>query len=589
LGGIAVPVRGAAVVALLASLAAGAPAYAAPDGTADLALTATAGGPAVPGQPLTWTLTATNHGPAAAESVTVTQTVPLVPGEVIGSAVSSVGPCTIHPPGTVSCDLGGLDPGATVTVTTGQTLAADRTSAPSTSAIITAATPDGGTADNSATATATPHPVADLWLTGGVAGIDPLLGGPPTVSVVLTDNGPGVVPAGTRASVTLPAPVSFTAAGSSSGCTASGRVVTCVLNRPLGVGSKNAVSLTVRGSPAPAGSLGYAVTADVPAGITDPNTDNNRATLTNPGPTDTDVGVVAAGPTEPVAAGTTASVTYTVTNHGPADATGVSVTATLPAGLRFDSSANGCSVAGPTVTCPTVPALAAGAAVALVVTLAVDPAQPPGAIFAPVRVAVAAPRDRGDANRVGYLPLAVVHRANLALNASRAEGPLNAGEPVSYQLTVHNFGPGTATGVTVTDRLPVEVAVGTATVPGGTCAAAGQLHTCTLTAPLPVDTSVVVTITGTVSPAVAGDTITDTGFASATDPDPDNTDNGASSTGVVEGAVTPAAHQVASDSPVHRVVARLTWWIWAGAGTVLVGMVLLAVALRRNAATRSSR
>ena len=225
---------------------------------------------------------------------------------------------------------------------------------------------------------------------------------------------------------------------------------------------------------------------------------------------------------------------------------------------------------------------------ALVVSLAVDAGQPPGTVVMAAKAAVGASHEPA-ANGTGYLALAVVRQANVALNASRAEGPLSAGNPVSYQLTVHNFGPGTATGVTVADRLPVEVSLGTATVSGGTCTAAGQLHTCTLSAPLPVDASAMVTITGTVSPSVAGDTITDTGFAGGTDPDLDTSDNGASSAGVVEGALTPAAHQVSGESPVHRVVARLTWWIWAGAATVLVGMVLLAVALRRNARLDAER
>ena len=582
-------VRGAAVLALLASLIAGVPAVAAPEGTADLAVTAVAGGPAIPGQPLTWTVTATNHGPAAAENVTLTQTVPVGPGETVVSAVSTVGPCTVQPPGTVACDLGELDIDATVTVTVGQSLSADRTEAPATSAIIEAATPDTGTADNTAAATATLHPVADLWLTGAVSALDPLLGGAPVISVQLTDLGPGTVPAGTRATVTLPAPVGFAAAGSSPGCTAAARVVTCTLAKPLGVGTGSAVTLSVRGTPVPAGPLPYAVAAQVPAEVTDPDADNNKATLASPVVTDADVGVTAAGPTDAVAAGTTASVTWTVTNHGPAVAAGVRTTATLPAGLHLDSSANGCTVTGQTVTCPPIPSLPVGQSVALVVTLAVDPGQAPGAVVVPVQIAVGTPHDPDDSNRTGYLPLAIVRQANLALNTSRTEGTLNAGEPVSYQLTVHNFGPGTAAGVTVTDRLPAEISAGTATVPGGTCTAAGQLHTCTLSAALPVDTSVTMTVTGTVSPSVAGDTITDTGFASSGDPDLDATDNGAASTGIVEGALTPAAHQVAADSGVHRVVARLTWWIWAGVGTVLVGMVLLAVALRHNARIRVDR
>jgi uncharacterized repeat protein (TIGR01451 family) len=166
---------------------------------------------------------------------------------------------------------------------------------------------------------------------------------------------------------------------------------------------------------------------------------------------------------------------------------------------------------------------------------------------------------------------------------------------VSYDVTVHNFGPSTATGVVLTDRLPEAVALGSATVAaGGSCTVAGALHTCTVTDPLAVDASLVVRITGTVNAAAAGATLTDAAFASALEPEPDTTDNGASSTGVVEGDIrSKRAARPADQSPVRRMVAagaRLAWWSWAGGGTVLLGLILLAVALRRNArATRVGR
>jgi len=622
-----VPVRrwcfvGLVVAALLMGGIPAVPAHAVPDGSADVGLTASASGPAVPGQPLTWTLTATNHGPSVAGSVTVTQTVPLAPGDLVTSAISSVGPCTVRPPGTVTCDLGKLDDGATVRITVGQALAADHTGPASTSAVVASATADPATGDNSVTASAAPHPVADLWLSGTVTGPDTLLGGgPPMVSLLLTNNGPGVIPAGTRAQVTLPAPVDFDPAGSSPGCTAAGPVVTCVLAKPLGIGPSSATALLIRGTAAPATALGYPATAEVPAGITDSDPTNNRATLAsrgtgspnpgsgspnpgsglvnpgsglvNPGSAPADLAIVASGPTGPVGAGTTVSVTYTVTNRGPADAAGVTVTATLPAGIEFDSSATGCSAAGQAVTCPTVASLASGVAVAMVVTLAVGAEHPAGTVLHPARVSVAGLDDPG-ANRVAYLPIAITRRANLALSASRAAGSLSAGEPVSYDLTVHNFGPATATGVLVTDRLPVEVTPGSATVPGGTCTVAGELHTCTLTDPLAVDASAVIRITGTVSTAVAGATLTDAAFASGLEPEPDSTDNGASSTGVVVGGVinSVSAEQATDGSPVHRLVALvagLTWWSWAGGGTILFGLILLAFALRRSATPKPDR
>jgi uncharacterized repeat protein (TIGR01451 family) len=587
-----VPVRRwcVAVVALLAGGMPGGYAYATPDATADIALSASASGPAVPGQPLTWTVTATNHGPSAADSVTVTQTVPLGAGERITSAISSVGPCAVRQPGTVTCDLGRLDDGGSVRILVGQALAADRTEAATTSAIVTAGTTDAGTADNNATASAAPQRIADLWLTGSVTGADSLLGGPPTVSLQLINNGPGVIPAGVRASVTLPDPVHLAATGSSPGCTAAGQVVTCTLAGPLGVGTKSAAGLTVKGTAAPSSPLKYVVTADPPAGTTDPEPADNKATLTNAVGVP-DLAVSVSGAADAVNAGTTVPLTYTVTNHGRSDVTGVVVTATLPDGFGLDSSPTGCTATGQKLTCPAVGTLAAGGSAAMVATLSVDPARPAGTALHAVRAAAAGQADPV----VAYAPIAITRQANLGLSASRADGPLAAGQPVSYDVTVHNFGPATATGVVVTDRLPDAARLGSATVPaGGSCTVAGNLHACTLTDAVPVDTSVVVRITGTVSASAAGTTVTDAAFASALEVESDATDNGGSSTGVIEGDIhTKQSGQAASGgSAVRRLVAaggRLAWWKWAGGGTVLLGLILLGIALRRSRLTRDDR
>ena len=207
-------------------------------------------------------------------------------------------------------------------------------------------------------------------------------------------------------------------------------MVTCTLAKPLGVGPKSAVALLVKGTAAPATPLRYAVAADPPAGTTDPEPGNNKATLANPGAGQADVAVVASGASDPVDAGTTVSLTYTVTDRGPADATGVVVTATLPKGIGLDSSSTGCTAAGQTLTCPAIPTLAAGASVAMVVTLAVDAAQPAGTVLHAVRLAAAAPGDPNESNRIAYAPITVTRRASLGLTASRADGPLAAGRGI---------------------------------------------------------------------------------------------------------------------------------------------------------------
>jgi uncharacterized repeat protein (TIGR01451 family) len=66
-----------------------------------------------------------------------------------------------------------------------------------------------------------------------------------------------------------------------------------------------------------------------------------------------DLDVSKADDTDPVEAGTDLTYTILVTNNGPGDATGVTVTDTLPTGMTFNSSlpAGICSAIGDTITC----------------------------------------------------------------------------------------------------------------------------------------------------------------------------------------------------------------------------------------------
>ena len=76
----------------------------------------------------------------------------------------------------------------------------------------------------------------------------------------------------------------------------------------------------------------------------------------------------------------TANLTYTltVTNEGPSDASGITVTDTLPGAVTFDSASAGCTESGGTVTC-TAASLANGASVSFTITVTA-PGTPGGTI-----------------------------------------------------------------------------------------------------------------------------------------------------------------------------------------------------------------
>jgi len=85
-------------------------------GTADLSIVKTGPPTGHVGQALTYTITATNNGPATASGVLVTDTLPKNTG--FGSATSTQGTCAPRPHSqAVDCTVGTMASGATVTIT----------------------------------------------------------------------------------------------------------------------------------------------------------------------------------------------------------------------------------------------------------------------------------------------------------------------------------------------------------------------------------------------------------------------------------------------------------------------------------------
>ena len=69
---------------------------------------------------------------------------------------------------------------------------------------------------------------------------------------------------------------------------------------------------------------------------------------------------------------------------------------------------------------------------------------------------------------------------DLAITKSDSPDPALVGQPISYTLQITNNGPGIATGVVVSDILPVGVTFGSATASQGSCSQAGGIVTCNL-------------------------------------------------------------------------------------------------------------
>ncbi|KPI09502.1 protein of unknown function DUF11 [Actinobacteria bacterium OK074] len=137
-----------------------------------------------------------------------------------------------------------------------------------------------------------------------------------------------------------------------------------------------AVRYTVTGTaPAEPTTLTNTATVTAPADRTDTTPADNSATVSSTVTAAADVSAAkTALGTVPVAPGQEYDYRITATDNGPSAAANVTATDTLPTGLTFVSSPDGCTATGQKVTCGPRATLAAGASVAWTFHVKLDPA-----------------------------------------------------------------------------------------------------------------------------------------------------------------------------------------------------------------------
>jgi uncharacterized repeat protein (TIGR01451 family)/CSLREA domain-containing protein len=243
-----------------------------------------------------------------------------------------------------------------------------------------------------------------------------------------------------------------------------------------------------------------------------------------------------------VTLGNNVTYTLTVTNDGTAAATGVTLTDTLPAGVKFVSATGGVTP-GEGVLTFNLGNLAAHAT-APTVTIIVTPTAA-GTLHNTASVAGNEPDPTPGDNSLSRNTAvnAAVIIADLSLQGT-APGSVTLGQNVTYTLTVANAGPSGATGVKLIDTLPAGVHFISAT--GGMTPVNGVLtfHLGSLAADAP---SPKVTIV--VTPTAAG-TLQNTATVSANQTDPTLNDNARALNTVVVPPVTE------SDGPTVQSLQR---------------------------------
>src|SRR5207302_1262545 len=157
--------------------------------------------------------------------------------------------------------------------------------------------------------------------------------------------------------------------------------------------------------------------------------------------------------------GNTITFTVTLTDAGPANATGVQVTDLLPVGLTLVSANPSQGSYAPTTGLWTVSNVANGAHATL--TLQAKVTNPSSR----TNTATITASDQFDPNTGNNTASATEtpQRADLAIAKTVANATPNVGDTVTFTVTLTDLGPGAASTVTVQDLLPVGLTLVSAT------------------------------------------------------------------------------------------------------------------------------
>ena len=446
---------------------------------------------------LMYTISVTNFGPSSASGVVVTDALPA------GVSFVSASGNGINSGGVVNWTLGTLANGAVSNVTV-------TVMAPASGSLTNIATAGSPTGDPNPTnnvtlpVITTVTPVADVGIgKTGPAGV--LANSNVVYTISVTNFGPSSA-SGVVVTDALPAGVSFVSA-SGNGINSGG-----VVNWTLGTLTSGQVSNVTVTVMAPAsGSLTNIATAGSPTG--DPNPTNNTSipVITTVNPL-ADVGIGKTGPAG-VLANSNVVYTISVTNFGPSSASGVVVTDALPAGVSFVSaSGNGINSGG--VVNWTLGTLTSGQVSNVTVTVT---APTSGTL---TNIATAS-SPTGDPNSTNNVTLPVITTVTPVADVGIGKaGPASvlATSNLVYTISVTNFGPSSASGVVVTDALPVNVTFVSAS--GGGANNSGVVNWSLGTLTSGQISNVTVTVT-----APSSGSLTNIATASSTTGDPNPTNN----------------------------------------------------------------
>jgi uncharacterized repeat protein (TIGR01451 family) len=544
--------------------------------SADMSVTlAGSPNPVASGSNITYTVVATDNGPSAADNATMVIPVPTNTTFVSLTTPSGWSCQTPNPnnTGTVVCtdvNLAGLSSSTFSFVVKVNTGVANGTVISDT-ATVSSSVIDPIIANNSATVITSVGATAQGQMTvSNTASPNPVLAGSNiTYTQTVTNTGSGTANNPTLTETT-PANTTFQSISAPPG-------TTCTTPPVGGTGT-----ITCSAASAPAGSSGtVTLVLQVNAGtangtiITDTVTANSTnqafgatsATATDVvgSATQADVSLSTAGAPNPMFAGNAITYTQTVTNNGPAAATGVSFTEATPTNTTFESvlAPAGWNCTTPTVggtgtiNCTDSSSLASGTSANIVVEVNVPAATAAGNITATSSVA-ATTSDPNAANNTTTTLVYVQDKCDLAVTNSGTPSPVLAGNNITYTQTVTNSGPSSCSTATLTEPTPANttfVSVGVVTTGGGTwtCPNVAPIS-CTNPSVPPGSTGTITAIYKVNAGTAAGTIIADT-VTGATTTSQSSTTNNTATVNIAVTSGTQADLSVTNSGSTNPVIA----------------------------------
>jgi uncharacterized repeat protein (TIGR01451 family) len=469
------------------------------------------------GETVTFTVTATNNGPADATGVEVTDGLPA--GLTFVSATPSG--TTTYTAATGLWSIGALAVGANESLQIVATVT-EPGLITNTATVTASDQPDPVDSNNTSGASLNANASADLQVTKTVDDAAPLVGANVAYTILAQNNGPDDA-TGVEITDALPAGVVFVSATPSVGTydTASG--LWTVGDFANGASATLTIVVTVE-SPDPVLNTATITHSDQ----FDPAPGNNSSGVSLNG-RQIDIAVLKVVDNTAPNVGDTVTFTITAHNNGPDDATGVELTDALPAGLTYLSSLpsqGSYDDATGVWTVGDLPAVGGGSTATLSMTARVDQA---GSLTNTATLTASNEPDSNASNNSSGVSLNGNPLADLVV-VKTGPATVNPSGTITYTVTVQNQGPSDAANVVVADTTPPGLTfVGNA----GDCTSAYPCAFATIAA------GALVTIDSTydVPDDYAGaDPIVNTASATSDTPDPDPSNNSSTAnTGVGAG------------------------------------------------------